>query len=284
MKSQNLFPLVCLTASLVAACSGGQRFIAVQELAGRIDVSQLTPVEVKRLEKVLNREVSPCGDAVTLAESLFNTERCPLSTRAAAFIIERIKLDFNEKEISAAYVGRYASLKGLEIPIDGSPVRGAAKPVVTVAIFTDFECPFCSQAASAVEEIERRHPEEVAVVYKAFPLSIHPMAELAARSGFAAHRQGKFWEMHDTLFSATGTPLSRERIEVMAEGLGIEVEQFNEDLASSAATAAIAADQKLGKSLGVDGTPSIFVNGRKLEVGTDGLQDRVTEELIRIRK
>lgn len=285
MKSNWLVISLCLFGCSAAACSGGQRFISAQELAGRIDVSQLTPLEVKRLEKVVNTEVSPCGDAVTLAESLFNTKHCPLATRAASFIIEKIKLDFNENEISTAYVARYATLKGLAIPLDGSPSRGANKATITVVVFTDFECPFCAKTASYLEELERRHPDAVAVVYKAFPLTIHPMAELAARAAFAAHKQNKFWQMHDTLFSASGSALTRERIEVMAEGLGLDLDQFKEDLASPAATAAIAADQKLGQSLGVNGTPSLFVNGRQLDsAGAAGLEERVSEELLRLKE
>lgn len=284
MILRKFFCFSFLVACVAGGCSGGPRFVSVKELGGRIDVSQLTPLEVKRLEKVLNSEVSPCGDPVTLAESLFNTDKCPLAARAALFIVERIKLDYNEREISAAYVGRYASLKGLEIPVDGSPMRGAENPKVQVVVFTDFECPFCAKAAGLIEEVERRHAEDVAVIYKALPLSIHPTAELAARAGFAAHRQEKFWPMHDTLFSASGTPLSRERIEIMAEGLGLDLEQFKKDLASPAATAALAADQKLGASLGVEGTPTLFVNGRLLDSGPKALEERVGEELIRLQK
>jgi protein-disulfide isomerase len=118
-------------------------------------------------------------------------------------------------------------------------------------------------------------------VYKHFPIDSHRLAEDAARAAFAAQRQGKFWEMHDTLFSTIGSPLSRERIEIMAEGLGLDIEQFQEDLASAAATSAIDADKMLGQQLGVSGTPTLFVNGRILEDGIGKIDERLEEEFLR---
>jgi protein-disulfide isomerase len=205
-------------------------------------------------------------------------------------VIEMVKEDYNVEEISAAYVTRYAAVKGLEIPLDGSPRAGAASPAVMIVIFTDFECPFCAKAADRIRDLARAYPEHVAVVFKNFPLESHPTAELAARAAFAAGRQGKFWEMHDTLFSAQGSELTRERIDTMAIGLGLDLDQFEEDLSSTAATAAIEADRRLGQELGVDSTPGIFVNGRPLTrmedgkprmSGAAGLEERVEEEFLR---
>jgi protein-disulfide isomerase len=87
--------------------------------------------------------------------------------------------------------------------------------------------------------------------------------------------------MHDTLFSAQGTPLDRERILVMALGLGMDVDAFEKDMASPEATKTIEADRRLGKELGVDGTPTLFVNGRKVQGGLDELDARIQEEFLR---
>jgi protein-disulfide isomerase len=261
------------------------RFIGIRTLASKIDLSELTPTESKRLERVLNTQTSPCGDDVTLAESLFNPRHCPLAPFAGNFVVDQIKQDYNEQEIAAAYLARYAKLKGLQIPVDGSPEKGAKNPVVTFVVFTDFQCPFCAKAAEKLDEIVRSRPDEVAIIFKNFPLTtLHPEAELAARAAFAAGVQDKFWEMHDVLFSASRTELTRERIDTFAEGLGLDMEKFEEDISSTAATAAIENDKKLGESLGVKVTPTIFINGRLIGNGYKGIDSRLYEELLRAGK
>jgi protein-disulfide isomerase len=271
-------------ATVVYATCGADRGadrITYRDLAGRLDASELTPTETKALDVLLNQEVSPCGDDVSLGASLFSPERCPLAPMAADFVVAMLKEDFNVEEISAAYVSRYASVKGLEIPVDGSPRAGAEKPLITIVVFSDFECPHCAKAAEELARLALEYPEHVAVVYKNYPLAIHRTAELAARAGIAAAMQEKFWAMHDTLFTAQGTALDRDRIVTMALGLGLDVEQFEKDMASAEATKTIEADRRLGKELGVSGTPALFVNGRMVQGGLAELHERIDEEFLR---
>ncbi len=263
------------------AAPDGPRSVSAKELGDKLDLSQLTPWESKRFEKVVNSEVSPCGDDVTLALALFNPEHCPLAPLAGRFVVEKIMDDYNEEEIAKAYLARYASVKGLALPEEGSPRVGPKDPIVTLVVFTDFQCPYCAKAAEKVHELMRYYPDKLALVYKHFPLNIHPEAELTARAAFAAGRQDRFWAMHDTLFTTTGSRVDRQRIEVIAEGLGLKMDAFREEMASPAATAAIAADRQLGLKLGVNGTPSIFVNGRLLEEGLKELTIRIEEEFLR---
>ncbi len=285
-KGKTLRNTLLLTLLLImgwSACSSreGPRFVTARELTSRLDFSELTPIEVKRFEIVVNNEVSPCGDNVTLAEALFNPKHCPLAPLAGRFVINKIMDDYNPEEVSEAYVARYAAVKGLDIPQGGSPRIGAKNPLATLVIFTDFQCPFCAQSAKRIHDLSRAYPEEITVIYKHFPLSTHPLSEHAARAAYAAQQQDKFWQMHDTIFSTIGSPLNRERLEVIAEGLGLDMDQFREDVASPAATATISADQKLGKQLGVTGTPAIFINGRLLKNGIKSLDERLSEEFLR---
>jgi protein-disulfide isomerase len=283
---RSIFVALLITIGLTAvwfACSAknGPRFVSAKELSSMLNLADLTPTETKRLEQVVNNEVSPCGDNVTIAEALSNPEHCPLVILAIRFIMRKVMEDYNVEEISKAYVARYAVIKGIDIPVDGSPTTGAAKPIVTIVIFTDFKCPFCARASDKLYELLQQYPEDIRVVLKHFPIDSHRLAEPAARAAFAAQRQDKFWEMHDTLFSTIGSPLSSERIEIMADGLGLDLEQFHEDSAGAAATSAIAADKKLGQQLGVTGTPTIFVNGRILEDGIGKIDERLEEEFLR---
>lgn len=285
-KETSLVLLLSLLSGLCIgyACTSGNgpRVIDARTLAQKLDISELTPTESKRLERVVNREASPCGDDVTLAESLFNAENCPLSPAAGIFVVDQIKQDYSEDEISKAYLLRYGAVKGTEIPVDGSPRKGAEKPMVTFVVFTDFQCPYCAKTAEKLDAMLRQYPEKYAVVHKNYPLvSLHPQSELAARAAFAASTQDKFWEMHDMLFSTVGTELTRERIDMIAEGLGLKMDQFATDFSSTAATAAIENDRKLGQSLGVNSTPFIFVNSRPVTSGFNGVDARVKEELLR---
>lgn len=274
---------VSLTAIICYSCAGdqGPRYITTKQMENRVHLSELTPIELKRFEHVANSEISPCGDDVTLAESLFNANRCPLSPLAGNFVLQKIKDDYNEKEIAEAYVARYAAVKGLEIPIDDAPTMGAANPVVDLVVFADYECPFCAKFAQQLHDLIRRYPDKIRLVAKNFPIKSHKNSEMAARAAFAAGMQDKFWEMHDTLFSAIGSPLDEKRIEIMAIGLGLDLDKFKEDMASTAATAALTADHRLGEKLGVSGTPTILVNGRKVDNGIEGVKERVVEEFLR---
>ncbi len=274
-----------LCAAFIAwSCATGNsiRTVDLRTLSQNVDISELTPVEAKRLETVMNREASPCGDDATLAESLLNSAHCPLAQGAGRYVLDQIKEDYSEEEISKSYLMRYGMVKGLDIPLDASPIRGAAKPLITIVIFTDFQCPFCAKAAEVMDELYRGHAEEYAFAFKNFPLtSIHPQSEIAARAAMAAHMQNKFWEMHDLLFSTVGTELTRERIDTMAEGINLDMDKFAADFSSTAVTAAIDNDRKLGESLGIHATPSIFINGRPVESGIGGVPERIREEMLR---
>lgn len=266
-------------------CSTGQNnHILAHDLGkiGKVDVSELTPQELERFDTIINREVSPCGNEYSLAQTLLKPSLCPLSVHATDYVISLVKQDYNAEEISSKYVTRYASIKGHDIALNGSPVLGTKNPSISIVVFSDFQCPYCAKAAKKLEELVKMYPDDVAVVFKHFPLTeIHPEAMLGARAGFAALQQEKFWEMHDTLFSRVRAGISPDKLRVIADGLGLDPDQFEEDLSSDAAKVAIEADVKLGQTLGVNGTPKIFINGRILEGGLDFIDKRIKEEFLR---
>jgi protein-disulfide isomerase len=127
--------------------------------------------------------------------------------------------------------------------------------------FSDFQCPFCGQFADTLHELERSYPDDVRVVFKQFPLPMHPDAELGSRATIAALAQGKFWAMHDLLFT-NRTKMKREDVVAHANDLGLDVAKFEAALDDPATAARVKADKAFGISLGVRGTPSFFVNGR----------------------
>ena len=108
-----------------------------------------------------------------------------------------------------------------------------------------------------------KFPNEVKLVIKQFPLSIHPYARKAAIAALAASKQGKFWEMHHELF-ANQNDLSDAKVEALAKQLGLDMEKFNQDLKDPALASLIDRDLASGPQANVQGTPTVFVNGRLL--------------------
>jgi protein-disulfide isomerase len=128
--------------------------------------------------------------------------------------------------------------------------------------FSDFECPFCSLAEKQVDILMAAYPKDVKLIYKQFPLSMHPHAELAAEASLAAREQGKFWEMYEVLFK-NYRQLSRNSIVAMAKALGLDMDKFNADLDSGKYKAVVAKDLADGEAAGVYGTPSFYINGKQ---------------------
>ena len=147
------------------------------------------------------------------------------------------------------------------IPVSGSPARGPNDARITLVEFSDFECPYCSLATGEVNAILSAYPKDIKLIYKQFPLSMHPHASLAAAASLAANQQGKFWQMHDALFK-NFRKLSREHILELAKEIGLDMAKFTADLDSPKYQAAVKKDVADGETAGVYGTPSFFVNGK----------------------
>lgn len=150
-----------------------------------------------------------------------------------------------------------------DVPVGDVPVRGAANAPVTIVVFTDFECPFCEKAEETVKAIEKEYGQKVRFAYKSYPLPFHDHARLAARAALAAHRQGKFFEYKESLF-AHQDALDRPALVKYAAALGLDEARFQKDLDDPTVERAIAADEAQVERLKIGGTPSFFINGRKL--------------------
>jgi protein-disulfide isomerase len=154
------------------------------------------------------------------------------------------------------------------LAIGSSPVQGPKDAKVTIVEFSDYQCPFCSQAEPLIAQMLAAFPKEVNRTYKQFPLtSIHPNAMPASKAALAAGKQGKFWEMHEKLF-ANARQLTPENFKKWAEELKLDTAQFEKDMASPEIQAEIDQEMKEARSADVTGTPSIFVNGKRLQQRT----------------
>ena len=166
---------------------------------------------------------------------------------------------------------RQAEATVYKIPLEDSPVRGAPEALVTLVEFSDYQCPFCRQAHATVTQVEKKYAGKIRVVMKQFPLTtMHPMARPAALAAIAAGRQGKYWEMHDRLFSSP--QLDADTLEKYARELGLDVARWKADQLDPRVAAVITRDTELGSNVGVSGTPAFFVNGRRLPGGAAPLE------------
>ena len=152
----------------------------------------------------------------------------------------------------------------LSAPVDATDHARGMSGGRQLVVYGDFECPY---TAAATREIDRLLERSAAfdVVFRHFPLrSIHPHAQAAAEAAEAAASQGRFWEMHDLLFR-NQLRLEPHDLRRFAERLGLDIGRFDSDLAAGTVRARIERDVETGVESGVDGTPSLFIDGRRYE-------------------
>lgn len=157
-------------------------------------------------------------------------------------------------------------------------VRGAKGAKVTLVEFGDFQCPACGAYEPIVAKALADNKDTLQVVFKHFPLTqIHHNALLSAKAAEAASLQGKFWEMHDMLYakqSEWGEALNaRDFIITYAVSIGLDPKKFAEDLANKATEEKITSELKEGLGLDVQGTPTFFLNGVKLDPTPRSLEE-----------
>ncbi len=170
--------------------------------------------------------------------------------------------------------------KQYSIDVKDSPVLGSEDAKVQIVEFSDFQCPFCNRVLPALQQVRKEYGDQVQLVFKHLPLRIHAKAPAAHAAAEAAHRQGKFWEMHDAIF-ANPREMSPERYEQYAQELGLDLERFKADVASESVKKRVEADSSEAASLGVSGTPGFFINGRYLSGAQPfaEFKKRIDEEL-----
>jgi protein-disulfide isomerase/uncharacterized membrane protein len=162
----------------------------------------------------------------------------------------------------------------VQVPLDASHSRGDAAAPVTIVEFSDFECTHCAAFHQSLEDVLRRADQNVRVIFRHFPLDsacnphvasrLHPQACLAAVASECAAEQGKFWQYHNVLFD-NQQQLGREFLIAYATRLGMDSGRFAACLASETVQAQVERDTKAAAELGIDSTPTWFINGREIK-------------------
>ncbi|MCD6298106.1 MAG: thioredoxin domain-containing protein [Deltaproteobacteria bacterium] len=172
----------------------------------------------------------------------------------------------------------------IKLDVSDSPfVKGFAGAPVTITVFSDFQCPYCAKLGPLLQQVLKKYPKQVKLVYKFLPLpSIHKFAMQAAIAAQAAGKQGKFWEYHDGLLAAY-QELSEKKLVEIGKKVGLNINQFMANRKDPRLINRVRKDMKEAHDNQVNSVPSVFINGRKLKRRTLGSFDHaITSELYRL--
>ena len=148
-------------------------------------------------------------------------------------------------------------------------IRGNPDAPVTLEEFGDFQCPPCGSFAKFTEELLKEYDSRLRIVFRNFPLVAHEHAREASLAAEAAGLQGHFWEMYDVLYREQAVwskaPNTRELFESYAGTIGLNLDQFKKDMDGEQARARVDSDQARAESLGINVTPTIYINGQPVD-------------------
>ncbi|MGA8029225.1 MAG: thioredoxin domain-containing protein [Bryobacteraceae bacterium] len=261
LRLRKLVALFLLGACVLFA----QDWKTAESLPG-IDLGSLSPAQKTLALKLLREQECSCGCGMKLAQCRVVDPNCGYSKGLAAVIVDAIKQGKTEVQaIEAARASKWIPKlldDAVAIPTTGSPSMGPDHAQITLVEFSDFQCPYCAAAVPQISALLKAYPEKVRLIFKEFPLEMHSQADLAAAAAIAAHKQGKFWAMHDAMF-ANRNDLSRKNLLALAKQNGLDVDRFETDIDSTDVRETVVRDVQDGNTAGVQGTPTLFVNGQR---------------------
>lgn len=162
----------------------------------------------------------------------------------------------------------------------GGRVLGDAQAQNTLVEFSDFFCPACKEIEPAVDRLLKRHPQDIKFVYRHFPLPQHKLSPKAAQAAEAAALQGRFWPFKERLFAGQ-EKLNESSFENIAAEIGLDATRFKKDMESVEVREKVETDLNDARRLNLDGTPSFFLNGKKLVLTSGNFVELVESLLLR---
>lgn len=244
-----------------------------QDLPG-VDTSDLVAREKRQWWKLVSQLYSPCPEeAVSIAQCVKEQRPCAACPAAAQMLASRVRAGATVAESEAAYGARFGP--NIKKPdLTGSPSRGPEDALVTVVVWSDFQCPACKRAMPVIDEAVEKHAAHVRLVHKMYPLKFHTHAEVAAKAAVAAHNQGRYWQFEKLLFDNQHA-LTETDLDKYAKAVGLDMTRFHADMASEKTAAVIQRDKSEADKAGLNGTPFILVNGREVISGLFPLESEL---------
>lgn len=226
------------------------------------DVSKLPSADQQRFDRLVDKLPSPCGKAHSLRTSRNTDAECIRARFAVDYVVNLVGDGAPDEDVVKLFTARYRKEQkkvGFRLN-DNVPHQGPADARVVLVEFFDYGCPACKEFAPELDKVVEAYPNDVAIYYKQFPLASHPDSRGAAQAALATAKQGKYKEMHSLLFE-NPEGHKKENLVAAAKQLGLDMAKFEADFAALGVQ--VEQDKKEGESAGVDGTPTLFINGRK---------------------
>jgi protein-disulfide isomerase len=278
-----------LLSSPAAAAPETQQVTDIGDIK-EIDVTGLTEAQKKMALRVMNANPCNCGCSKSTAQCRRDMPNsCRRSLIFARTVIDSIREGKDEKAVTATLQAKAATFVEARPPDDAgvvynidvtnSPIRGPKTAVVRIVEFSDFQCPYCAELQKTLDQVLKAFPRDVQLVYKQYPLNIHQYARQAAAASLFAHSQGKFWELHDRMFQ-NFTTLDEPSIRKWAGEVGLNLVEYDRAMQTGKFEPIIQKDAADGASAKVMGTPTLFVNGKRLhDRSFEGFKAMIQEEL-----
>jgi protein-disulfide isomerase len=274
-------------AALLAAVSGGSRTVD----AGDIPWDKVLGAKPDELDKdqkaeaaaILEKEKVYHGCKNTIAKCLRSDPDSLTARRLAGMVVRKVKAGYGKDQIHEMIKKRGLSMHPIKthsISLAGAASIGDDDPEVKVVAFSDFQCPFCRKVLPRLEKLAKKM-DGVRLYFKHFPVKSHKRSVPAAVASLAAHKQGKFWPFHDICYKDSKN-LSDSDLLKKAKDAGVEdMDKFKKDLKSKSLLKIVEKDKLEGLKLGVKGTPTVFIDGKKYsgETTYSDLKDVLNEEL-----
>lgn len=254
---------LCLLALTVALLPGHGR---ADDFLKGVDPTGLDADDKGDLVTLMKEGVCPC-DAKSSMYDCIQQKRCDKALDLAKFGADKYREGLGEDQVKQAVVQKYFDDNVVFdfFDLKDAPKKGAAKGTIVMVEFADFECPHCALLGKLLPDIVKAYPNDVTIYFKNFPLPFHQFADQAARACYAAHKQGKFWQMNELVF-ANQTTLSAEKFGEFASELGLNMGKFKRDMESPEAAAYVKRDRAEGERANISGTPTLYIN-QKLYYG-----------------
>ncbi len=254
-----------------------------------VDWTGLSDSQKRIALKVMNENGCNCGCNMTIATCRDRDSSCRRSLIFARTVIDALREGKTEAEVVRTLKDKTATFVEAKLPDDagvaysidiaGSPVRGPKEAPVVLVEFSDFQCPYCAGLQSTLDQVLKAFPKEVKLVFKQFPLNIHQYARQAAAASMAANAQGRFWPLHDKMFQ-NFSAINEENIKKWTREIGLNQAEFEKAMQSGQHEAQVQKDMADGAAARVLGTPTLFINGKRVQDRSlEGFKKVILEEL-----
>lgn len=248
---------------------------AIRELAFRRQRERAAAAAGITVDELMRREVfekagTPSEEEVTQILQRYRSQLPPDEAQAKARVVEVLtqqrlqqrEMAFREELLAGVELRVLIEPPRATMRLAGhEPVKGSAQAPVTIVEFSDFQCPYCARSQAVLQQIRATYGDSVRFVFKQLPLDMHRDARRAAEASLCAADQGKFWELHDWMFSQPNQLAEAQLIE-QAGALGLDVERFKQCLTGGEKAALVNRDVQAAQELGISGTPAFVINGR----------------------